>query len=184
MNLETALSRINKQWPRNSKLRCPLHADKTPSLHLYKKTDSWTCFSCGANGDAFGLIAAFTGEQVGAVLRREAGPQTKVTAPKADPYAIRHNIFMESVFAMQHLYETIRHSGLEVWQRDLLIDRADDHFQPILEQLLSCFPHRAGQLLTSLKKEIARFIEENQIPTKGDNGIPQPELEPEVQDNG
>ncbi len=37
--------------------QCPLHKDKTPSLHLYGN-NRWKCFSCGRGGDVIDLVAA------------------------------------------------------------------------------------------------------------------------------
>jgi len=30
---------------RNNRLKCPFHNDKTPSIQVYPKTVTWTCFS-------------------------------------------------------------------------------------------------------------------------------------------
>lgn len=35
---------------------CPFHAEKTPSMKLYPKTDSFYCFGCGASGDVINLV--------------------------------------------------------------------------------------------------------------------------------
>jgi len=47
---------------RNNRLLCPWHDDKTPSLQLYPKTNSWTCFSskCDAgSGDVIDFIMKY-----------------------------------------------------------------------------------------------------------------------------
>lgn len=36
--------------------RCPFHADKTPSFHVYSKTNSWFCFGCQQGGDAIKFV--------------------------------------------------------------------------------------------------------------------------------
>ena len=44
---------------RNQRLLCPFHEDKTPSLQVYPKTNTWTCFStnCSAgSGDVIDFI--------------------------------------------------------------------------------------------------------------------------------
>lgn len=44
---------------RNNRLNCPWHNDKTPSLQIYPKTNTWTCFSsnCTAgSGDTIEMI--------------------------------------------------------------------------------------------------------------------------------
>ena len=47
---------------RNQRLCCPWHDDKTPSLQIYPKTNTWTCFSssCSAgSGDAIDFIMKY-----------------------------------------------------------------------------------------------------------------------------
>ena len=40
-------------------MRCPFHADRTPSLKLYG--DHFHCFGCGAHGDVIDLTVALLG---------------------------------------------------------------------------------------------------------------------------
>lgn len=49
---------------RKSKMACPQHGDKTPSLHLYSD-DTFHCFSCGWHGDVVTLCAHAWGMRVG-----------------------------------------------------------------------------------------------------------------------
>lgn len=43
---------------RSRKVRCPLHADGTPSLHVYEDpADGWYCFGCGRGGSVYDLAA-------------------------------------------------------------------------------------------------------------------------------
>ena len=35
---------------------CPIHADKSPSLRLYEKTNTWHCFGCHAGRDGIDLL--------------------------------------------------------------------------------------------------------------------------------
>ena len=39
-----------------SKCRCPFHNDKTPSLIVYKNTNSFHCFGCGVGGDIYEFV--------------------------------------------------------------------------------------------------------------------------------
>ncbi len=48
---------------RNHRLRCPWHDDKTPSLQIYPRTGTWTCFSSNCN--------AGSGDQIDFVMRYE-----------------------------------------------------------------------------------------------------------------
>ena len=36
--------------------KCPFHEEKTASLKLYRKTNTWWCFSCQSGGDVIELI--------------------------------------------------------------------------------------------------------------------------------
>jgi len=59
LKIETVLSRYNLSPDRNHRLNCPWHNDKTPSLQIYPKTNTWTCFSsnCSAgSGDVIEMI--------------------------------------------------------------------------------------------------------------------------------
>lgn len=43
---------------RTRKIRCPLHDDRTPSLHVYQHPDDgWYCFGCRRGGSIFDLAA-------------------------------------------------------------------------------------------------------------------------------
>ncbi|MEM9549511.1 MAG: CHC2 zinc finger domain-containing protein, partial [Bacteroidota bacterium] len=53
------LAHYNLTPDRNNRLCCPWHNDKTPSLQIYPKTNTWTCFSsnCDAgSGDVIDFI--------------------------------------------------------------------------------------------------------------------------------
>ena len=44
---------------RDRKLCCPLHEDRTPSLHVYEdSTRGWYCFGCRRGGSVYDLAAA------------------------------------------------------------------------------------------------------------------------------
>ena len=37
---------------------CPIHQEKTPSLKIYRDTNSWYCFGCHAGGDTIAFVMA------------------------------------------------------------------------------------------------------------------------------
>ena len=41
---------------KNNMLKCPFHADKTPSMKLYTESNSFYCFGCGAAGDTIKFV--------------------------------------------------------------------------------------------------------------------------------
>lgn len=49
---------------RSRKVRCPLHDDGTPSLHVYPDAErGWFCFGCGRGGTVVDLAAALWGRE-------------------------------------------------------------------------------------------------------------------------
>jgi len=59
LSILTVLNHYNLSPDRNNRLNCPWHNDKTPSLQIYPKTNTWTCFSsnCAAgSGDQIEFI--------------------------------------------------------------------------------------------------------------------------------
>lgn len=58
----TALT--GQRMNRDRKVRCPLHNDRTPSLHVYEDPDAgWYCFGCRRGGTAYDLAAGLWGIQ-------------------------------------------------------------------------------------------------------------------------
>lgn len=43
------------------KALCPVHGERTPSLHVRPSRQHFYCFGCGAGGDAFDFIQAVDG---------------------------------------------------------------------------------------------------------------------------
>ncbi len=63
LSLSQVLSQYNLIPDRNHRLCCPWHDDKTPSLQIYPKTNTWTCFSSNCN--------AGTGDQIDFIMKYE-----------------------------------------------------------------------------------------------------------------
>ncbi len=62
LRLSQVLSQYNLTLDRNHRLCCPWHNDKTPSLQIYPKTNTWTCFSSNCNagsGDVIDFIMKY-----------------------------------------------------------------------------------------------------------------------------
>lgn len=62
--IKTVLNHYNLTPDRNHRLLCPWHNDKTPSLQIYPKTNTWTCFSSNCN--------AGSGDQIEMIQRLES----------------------------------------------------------------------------------------------------------------
>ena len=62
LSLQQVLSYYSLPTDKNNRLCCPWHKDKTPSLQIYLKTNTWTCFSSNCNagsGDAIDFIMKY-----------------------------------------------------------------------------------------------------------------------------
>ena len=63
LSINTVLKHYHLQYDRNHRLKCPFHDDKTPSLQIYPKTGTWTCFSSNCT--------AGSGDQVDFIMKIE-----------------------------------------------------------------------------------------------------------------
>ena len=62
LSITMVLKHYSLEPDKNNRLNCPWHPDKTPSLQIYPKTSSWTCFSSNCNagsGDVIDFIMKF-----------------------------------------------------------------------------------------------------------------------------
>lgn len=57
--IEEAVRRYGLEPNRAMMLTCPFHADRTPSMQLFIKTNTWYCFgACGRGGDVIAFVMA------------------------------------------------------------------------------------------------------------------------------
>ena len=63
LSLQTVLDHYGLKPDRNNRLCCSWHNDKTPSLQIYSKTNTWTCFSSNCN--------AGSGDQIDFIMKYE-----------------------------------------------------------------------------------------------------------------
>jgi len=56
LTIQTVLAHYNLTSDRNNRLCCPWHHDKTPSLQIYTKTNTYTCFSSNCDAGSGGQI--------------------------------------------------------------------------------------------------------------------------------
>lgn len=59
LSILQVLSHYNLIPDKNSLLKCPFHEDKTASLQLYPKTNTYHCFGCGKTGDVIQFIEEY-----------------------------------------------------------------------------------------------------------------------------
>ena len=130
MKLHDALDRVGLPWPRHGKMSCPEHADKTPSLQLYEKTNSFYCFSCGKTGDGYGLYAMLSGTRVEDVLRASTDRPSPVK--KASPQQMERQFFRRWIGITQVLFDAVRKDpDLNEWTRDLLLEKASEYYDSL-----------------------------------------------------
>jgi len=65
LSLEGVLNHYTHLVDSNNRMCCPWHNDKTPSLQIYPKTNTWTCFSSNCN--------AGSGDQIDFIMKMEGG---------------------------------------------------------------------------------------------------------------
>jgi DNA primase len=63
LRIETVLARFQLTPDHNNRLKCPFHDDKTPSMQVYPKTGTWTCFSSNCS--------AGSGDQIDFIMKKE-----------------------------------------------------------------------------------------------------------------
>ena len=56
LTIQTILQHYGLKPGRGNLLCCPFHDDKTPSLQIYPRTNSYHCFGCGKSGDVIQFI--------------------------------------------------------------------------------------------------------------------------------
>jgi len=59
VKMETVLDAYGVEIKRGGVAICPFHADRHPSMKVYR--DGYYCFSCGAGGDVFTFVARMDG---------------------------------------------------------------------------------------------------------------------------
>ena len=56
LQIAVVLEQYNLIANKNHHLKCPFHKDDKPSLRIYPKTNTYTCFGCGKTGDTIQFI--------------------------------------------------------------------------------------------------------------------------------
>ena len=73
LDIREVLSHYHLKVDRWNRVCCPWHDDKRPSLQIYPKTNTWTCFStkCGAgSGDVIELIQRMDGSDKHTAIKK------------------------------------------------------------------------------------------------------------------
>jgi DNA primase len=74
VNIKDVVSDYATLHPSGSSFKCccPLHHEKTPSLHINPARNTWHCFGCGEGGDDF---CSLTDEEAARAMARFAEPE-------------------------------------------------------------------------------------------------------------
>jgi len=59
LSIHIVLTNYGLKPDKHEMLNCPFHEDKSPSLKVYPKTNTFNCFGCGANGDQIQFIELY-----------------------------------------------------------------------------------------------------------------------------
>lgn len=81
ISMPDVLLRYGIVLPRNRKISCPFHKEKTASLHIYE--DHFYCFGCGAFGDIVDFVAQIEGLNKYDAYLELGGKEYKAKNPKA-----------------------------------------------------------------------------------------------------
>lgn len=54
--IERVCERYGVDLTRGSFASCPFHGERTPSLRVYRESNSFHCFGCGAHGDVISFV--------------------------------------------------------------------------------------------------------------------------------
>jgi len=60
LSIMSVLHHYGLKTDKHDMLVCPFHEDKSPSLKIYTKTNTFHCFGCGATGDGIQFIELFS----------------------------------------------------------------------------------------------------------------------------
>ena len=165
--IEEALDEIGEPMPRDRKMECPKHEDKTASLHLYE--DSWYCFSCGLHGDGIGLVAHYTNQDVRRLLAqrgdgdmRKATKGLSLTAVSREVQRQRralHNWWFDQI--------SVAYADSEEWALLRAVDLWGQVFRDLDEKILGKGmwlgedkppPHVAERLIQQLRGDLVRAL--------------------------
>lgn len=187
MTLLDALELLGLPMPRTKTLKCPAHEDKTPSLRLYPHTDSWYCFSCTANGDAYGLVAHFTDLPIAVVLARHG--ELPASSLKTRSHADIEQIIDRKLWSMGDALQLELRGASTDRQAVMWWDRWAELVELILDR--DAPGYEQEQQCVRLERELAKMVEEiRQLKVLkdrkeyDDQELQRPELRSEVPDDG
>jgi DNA primase/DNA-binding MarR family transcriptional regulator len=102
LSIQTVLNNYNLPPDRNSRLCCPWHNDKTPSLQIYPKTNTWTCFSSNCN--------AGSGDQIEMIQRMEGCTKHEAIMKAKEMLGIKTESGLDQIPILTKYYQNSLHA--------------------------------------------------------------------------
>ena len=172
LSIQTVLNHYNLSPDRNQRLNCPWHNDKTPSLQIYPKTNTWTCFSsnCTAgSGDTIEMIQKMEKCTKHEALKKAAElcGEIKTTPSLSKIFSKLRQSLHRSKNAIAYLKDrNIHNAELEIGY---------NHYQTEYKQLQNCiiFPlkNRSGNITSLYGRSIADKKGSNHYYLKNRKGL-------------
>ena len=98
LTLSQVLSHYNLTTDRNNRLICLWHNDKTPSLQIYLKTNTWTCFSSNCN--------AGSGDQIDFIMKYEKISKHAAIMRAKEMLGIQSEMPLDIIAILTKYYQT------------------------------------------------------------------------------
>jgi len=98
LSLKQVLNRCNLTPDKNNRLICPWHEDKTPSLQIYPKTNTWTCFSSNCT--------AGSGDQIDFIMKCEKISKHEAIMRAKEMLGVQISIPLDKIAILTKYYQT------------------------------------------------------------------------------
>ena len=171
LSIHTVLNHYNLSPDRNHRLCCPWHNDKTPSLQIYPKTNTWTCFSSNCNtgsGDTIEMIQKMENCTKHEALKKAAElcGEIKSEVSLLDRFRQMRSSLLKSKKAQQYLSDRNLSKDLEV---------GFNSYQSGYKQLQNCivFPlkDKSGNITSLYGRSISDLKGSNHYYLKNRSGL-------------
>lgn len=98
LSLQNILKYHNLISDRNNRLICPWHNDKTPSLQIYPKTNTWTCFSSNCD--------AGSGDQIDFIMKYEKISKHEAIVKAKEMLGVQTEMPIDKIAILTKYYQT------------------------------------------------------------------------------
>ncbi|KQM88642.1 hypothetical protein ASE67_02560 [Sphingomonas sp. Leaf23] len=125
--LETVVAKVVqlRRSGANKVACCPFHADKTPSLVLYKD-QTYHCFGCGAHGDVLDFVAGTQRTSISGAIRYLTGGNAPVL-DEIDQQRRAQEMRQREAAQAKHAQDAVQ-GARSRWQRALPVDGTDNAY--------------------------------------------------------